>query len=408
MGPIVELRKPALVGLPGSGAGEPQVLSIMPPGQHDDAGLPMTHHKPWDSFFVRMLVTLIAVGLPFVIVGRHIRSALVGWGAGVDVVGIALLVGVTAITTRLVMSPVTALSRAAARAEAGDLSARVVPGGGGEMRVLGQTFNAMLERLAGMRFRLQGEVAESAANLVAAAQQLAAATLEQTTIASQISSNMEELGRTAATIADTADGVATQAGEVRARIATARTDLKASGENVAALAQRVGEIEGILVFIDDIADQTNLLALNAAIEAARAGDAGRGFAVVADEVRRLAERSKAAAAQIATLVEAAQVQSRSSVLSVETRTSQMDLWLVMMGAMAEASGGVRLATQQQTLAVEQAVADIEGIALSSRSVAGTAEEIARAASQQADLSTEVAWSDERGAPAETAESYRGA
>jgi methyl-accepting chemotaxis protein len=354
-----------------------------------------------------MLATLVVVGLPFVVVGRHIRSALVGWGPGVDVVGFALLIGVTAVTTHLVMRPVTALSRAAAQAEAGDLSARVVPGGGGEMRLLGQTFNAMLERLAGMRFRLQGEVAESAGKLVAAAQQLAAATLEQTTTASQISSDMEQLSRTAATIADTADGVATQAGEVQTRIATARNDLRGAAENVAALAQRVGEIDGILVLIDDIADQTNLLALNAAIEAARAGEAGRGFAIVADEVRRLAERSKAASAQIATLVEAAQVQSQSSVLSVETRASQMELWLVMMGAMAEASGRVRLATQEQKLTVERAVADVEGIALSSRSVAGTAREIALAASRQGDLSTDVAWSDERGAAGVAAESYRG-
>lgn len=276
------------------------------------------------------------------------------------------------------------------------------------MRLLGQTFNAMLERLAGMRFRLQGEVADSSAELVAAAQRLAAATLEQTTAASQTSSSMEELSRSAATIADTADGVATQAGEVRARIATARNELKVATQNVSALAQRVGEIEGILVFIDDIADQTNLLALNAAIEAARAGDAGRGFAVVADEVRRLAERSKTAAAQIATLVQAAQVQSQSSVVSIETRASQMDLWLVMMGTMAEASAGVRLATQEQKLTVEQAVADIEGIALSSRSVAGTAHEIALAASRQSDLSTDVARSDDRGALGETKETYRGA
>ena len=106
------------------------------------------------------------------------------------------------------------------------------------------------------------------------------------------------------------------------------------------LARQVGEIEGILVLIDDIADQTNLLALNAAIEAARAGEAGRGFAVVADEVRRLAERSKAAAAQIATLVDDAKAQSQATVLAVETRGHQLALWLGMMGTMAEASGRV--------------------------------------------------------------------
>jgi methyl-accepting chemotaxis protein len=376
-------------------------LLAIPPAVHHAPPANEPRRKPWDTFLARMLVSLLAVALPFFVIARLIPNVLAPLGVGAEVVATILLVAVFGVAARLMIRPVIALSRAAARAAAGDLSVRVVPGGSGEMRLLGQTFNAMLERLSDMSFGLRGEVAESAANLATVAEQLAAATLEQTTAATQTSSSMEELARSTIAIAETAVGVTAQAGEVQAKMTIAKSELKESGENVMALAHRVGEIEGILVTINDIADQTNLLALNAAIEAARAGEAGRGFAVVADEVRRLAERSKAAASQIAKLVEGAQIQSQSSVMSVETRGRQLEQWLAMTGAMAEASGKVQLATQQQRASVDEAVVAIELIAVGSRSVATTAQGIALAAARQGELAAGLAWiAEDRREPVE--------
>ena len=314
------------------------------------------------------------------------------WIAGILLGGTLLLIGFAILLTRLAIRPFLALSHAAANVQAGDLSVRVDLKGGAELRRLSTTFNGMVERLGGVMARLRGEVADSATRLSAVAEELAAATLEQTTAATTTSATMEVLARGSASIADTIDRVAIQAGETRSSLELAQADLRASGDRTLALAGRVNEIEGILDLINDIADQTNLLALNAAIEAARAGDAGRGFAVVADEVRRLAERSKAAAAQIGKLVEGAQAQSSETVMALEKGVKQMALGLAMMQAVAELSGNVQVGTQEQRNSTQEVVRAIEHIAEGSRSVATTAQEIAAAAARQGLLAADLAGS----------------
>ncbi|HOO31588.1 MAG TPA: methyl-accepting chemotaxis protein [Thermotogota bacterium] len=71
---------------------------------------------------------------------------------------------------------------------------------------------------------------------------------------------------------------------------------------VTEVAEKAKNVQQIVNTIASIAEQTNLLALNAAIEAARAGEAGKGFSVVADEIRKLAEDSKIASQNIATIL----------------------------------------------------------------------------------------------------------
>ena len=63
-----------------------------------------------------------------------------------------------------------------------------------------------------------------------------------------------------------------------------------------------------------------------------------------------------------------------------------------MPKMAEASGRVQIATEQQRSAVEKAVFASEHIAESSRSVAATAQAISLAASRQSDLAADIALS----------------
>ena len=253
---------------------------------------------------------------------------------------------------------------------------------------------ALLNEVLG---KLRGEVANSATTLAAAARELVSATSDQTAAATESSVSMELLSRSAASIVDTNERVAIKRDQTRENMELAQIDLRASGERTIALAARVTQVEGILDTINDIADQTNLLALNAAIEAARAGDAGRGFAVVADEVRRLADRSKAAAGQIAKLVEGAQAQSNDTVLAMQKGVSQMERGLAMMKEMAELSTEVQVSALQQKSATAQIMESIENIAEGSRSVAATAQKMASAAARQGLLTSDLAGFDMPGA-----------
>jgi methyl-accepting chemotaxis protein len=348
----------------------------------------------WDGFFMRALASSLAISVPAVVLiaallvtqGLQLNRATIIIGA----IGVLLIVGSAVVATRLMVQPIVELQRAAARVQAGDLTVSYHPSGGAEMRDLGETFNAMVQQLAGTLTRLRGEVSDAATTMSAAAEQLAAATLEQTTAATATSASMEELGRSSMSIAGQMDRVAGQAGAARTSIEVAQSDLKVSGDRATTLARHVGEIDHIVELINEIADQTNLLALNAAIEAARAGDAGRGFAVVADEVRRLAERSKASAAGITKLVAGAQGESNDTVRAIERRGKQMSEWLSMMQAMETVSGQVQLATQQQQASTEQVMRAIEHIAESSRAVAATAHAIAAEAARQGALAAELA------------------
>jgi methyl-accepting chemotaxis protein len=304
------------------------------------------------------------------------------------VLGGILVVGASLWFTWRTTRPILRLSKAARAAAGGDLTARVEPTGPSELATLGEAFNAtvgscqqLIEQVTAARV----QVNSAAAELSASSDELAATTTEQSAAVTQATTTTEELARASATIADTVDNVARQTADTRDSLREAEVEITHSSERILALANRVDGIEGLLVLINDIADQTNMLALNAAIEAARAGQNGLGFAVVAEEVRRLAERSKASAGDIASIVTAVHGETSATVMAMEKGAKQMLQGLALLEAVTDANSQVRLTTQQQRSATDQVVETMGQLGDASRQVSATAQQIASAAGNLADL-----------------------
>jgi methyl-accepting chemotaxis protein len=308
-----------------------------------------------------------------------------------------VLIGLLALAAWWTARPVVALSRAAAEIQSGHVTARAIPTGGGQTRRLAETFNAMVDAIVNETPRILIEAGDAATRLSAAAEKLSVATAEQGEAAAGTSSELQSLAASSTLIADSVAGVLSKAEDLRANIQVAQTDLQASSNRTQANARRVGEIQTVLELLKDISDQTALLALNAAIEAARAGESGRGFAVVADEVRRLAERSMAAASQIAKLTEGAQTTSGEAVLAIERRGEQLARWMRMTEELLEESAKVQPAVQQQQDASGAVKLAVQLIADTSRTLAAAAQQVAATAAAEASVAELAShgWDQER-------------
>ena len=138
---------------------------------------------------------------------------------------------------------------------------------------------------------------------------------------------------------------------IRATIAETEKRIKRLGE-------RSQEISGIVNLINTISERTHVLALNASMQAAVAGEAGRGFSVVAEEVQRLAESSRNATQQIATLVGNIQQETNETINTVNRTIEQV----VEGSEQAQAAGEQMRRTQEITA---QLVSQVQGIAQAS-------------------------------------------
>jgi len=245
--------------------------------------------------------------------------------------------------------------------------------------VLGLSFQRMITNLRALIGELQegtAKLSSAGAEIMSAASQQAAGATEQsaaiaetTATVDEVRSSAEQTVAMAQVVTATADQASRVAdagvmavGDATVVMADIRERVQSIAENILVLSEQRQQIGAIIAAVNDLADQSNLLALNAAIEASRAGEHGRGFAVVAQEIRTLAEGSKAATAQVRTILADIQRATNAAVLATEQGTKGVD-------------SGVRT--------IEQAGQTIDELAEAIRQTAGSATQIAASVRQHA-------------------------
>jgi len=350
------------------------------------------------------------------------------------VLGVFLILGtfVSVLTLRSVEGPLTRLVLAAARFGAGDLRPVTTGRMPKEFEVLAGALRDMGDRLRGIVREVIGEsdrISQSAGDLSAVSEQLAASSSEVSTAMVDISggaetqrneltaieSGLEKLRRAAAEMADAAGHATSLAEEIRTVAHRHRGDVLAAGEAllgvrevVLANSQQVGQLAEQSASVDDFVDlirrissQTNLLALNAAIEAARAGEHGRGFAVVAEEVRQLADESARAAEEVARTTAAIRQQMDGMTATMATGQNKVRGIETVAESAAKGLAEIVAAVEQ----VEQAATRVMNVAQQNRDIAEdlnrrTQQVAARASAHAAGAEEVSAAAEEQGASTE--------
>ena len=140
---------------------------------------------------------------------------------------------------------------------------------------------------------------------------------------SQMSDNVEKVGRTSKDLLDKSrenEELLNQLRVISGQVISSTDDtLKVAAK----LNEAVQEIDITLHLISDISESTNLLALNASIEAARAGEAGKGFAVVAQEVRKLASNTQESLVDVQGVVGRIQDNVKEMSLFIDDNTQKL-------------------------------------------------------------------------------------
>lgn len=196
---------------------------------------------------------------------------------------------------------------------------------------------------------------------------------QQAGILSQASQEVAETSRQAAEslggLREAIGEISSNTGQVSAVAEAAVRDAEAVDQRITALQSASEAINDIVRLISGLSQQSKILALNAYVEAARVGEVGRGFAVVADEVKALAARTAGAADDIAAQIGTVQQETRQAVEAVRRISGTL-------GSIAEAQDSIAAAVEEQRVATDQVVENVDRAAAGAARITASVAELA--------------------------------
>lgn len=356
------------------------------------------------------------------------------------VFSIMLALGLLFLIGRVLVHPINSLQKGLQRMAAGDLDQQIDILNEDEIGELARSFKmaqgSLQQVISGLRI---GESLQAVTGqLASVSKQQAVGSAEQVSALAQVGASMQELGRTAGNIAESAVQVAdltsTTVQQIE-RVAEAGQTSQSQAHQMATVVEytlsgveRVGHqveefsrimadlnrqsemIGKVVGLLGSIAEEVHLLALNAAIEASGAGEYGERFRMVAREIKQLANRANQATDEARNLVSGVQQSSREalaqitqgqaevssvvgtnselrqSLQALETSAQQVSesvtLLMQLAGHVSERAEEIKRATLQQRQSSEQVI-------FSARSAEAVAEQTASATHQIASSSVQL-------------------
>ena len=290
---------------------------------------------------------------------------------------IAVIVSINVYLSRMISSSINKGVNFAKQIAEGDLTATLDVDQKDEIGILASSLSQMAEKLRDILSGIDrgaSEILTASQQISEGSQQLSQGANSQAASAEEVSSSMEQMS---ANIMQNKDN-AFQTEKISLQAQKGMEQMKDAGEKSIV---SIKDIAGKITIINDIAFQTNILALNAAVEAARAGEHGKGFAVVAAEVRKLAEKSKAAADDIAHISQSSIGVTAESEKIILNLTPEIEKTAKLVQEIASASNEQSLGVDQINNALTDLNHIIQQNAASSEELATSAEELASQASQ---------------------------